>query len=90
MIAQGFTDFVRVGSLRKIAKPVLPHVVHFSRAAKSEAEHDALALQELQDMLKSASAADTASINRAISQLKVKRSEQRAARLKASRIVGRW
>ena len=42
----GFDDFVRVGSIRKIAKPVLPYSVHATGSDDQE-------LKELQNMLKS-------------------------------------
>ena len=41
----GFEDFVRVGSVRKIAKPVLPYSVHSTGSDSQE-------LRELQEMLK--------------------------------------
>jgi hypothetical protein len=31
LVAQGFTQFIRVGSLKKIAKPILPFTLHESR-----------------------------------------------------------
>ena len=42
----GFDDFVRVGSVKKIAKPVLPYSVHATGSDDQE-------LKELQTMLKS-------------------------------------
>ena len=42
----GFEDFVRVGSVKKIAKPVLPYSVHTTGSDDQE-------LKELQTMLKS-------------------------------------
>ena len=42
----GFDEFVRVGSVKKIAKPVLPYSVHASGTDNQE-------LKDLQEMLKS-------------------------------------
>jgi hypothetical protein len=42
----GYEDFVRVGSVKKIAKPVLPYSVHASGTDSQE-------LKDLQDMLRS-------------------------------------
>lgn len=41
-----FTEFVRVGSVRKIAKPVLPYSIHSQGTESQE-------LKELQALLKS-------------------------------------
>ena len=41
----GFKEFVRVGSIRKIAKPVLPYSVHSTGSDSQE-------LKELQSLLK--------------------------------------
>ena len=46
---QGFTDFCRVGSLKKIHKNLLPFT-HTSSTNKKAADKDAL--RELRDMLK--------------------------------------
>ena len=35
LLKRGFKRFARVGSLRKIAKPILSHVVHYSSSGKS-------------------------------------------------------
>eukprot|EP00462_Mataza_sp_D1_P027798 CAMPEP_0175178676 /NCGR_PEP_ID=MMETSP0087-20121206/35100_1 /TAXON_ID=136419 /ORGANISM="Unknown Unknown, Strain D1" /LENGTH=200 /DNA_ID=CAMNT_0016470843 /DNA_START=41 /DNA_END=639 /DNA_ORIENTATION=- len=51
LLKRGFEAFARVGSVKKIAKPVLKHVLHYSPAAKSQVQHDAAALKELQEML---------------------------------------
>lgn len=50
-----FTEFIRVGSLKRIAKPVLPFTLHRYRGdSKADNERsDKLALKELQDMLQS-------------------------------------
>nr|XP_054773282.1 protein ZGRF1-like [Lytechinus pictus] len=45
LLELGFEDFIRVGSLRKIAKPVLPYSVHASDKENQE-------MKELQEMLK--------------------------------------
>ncbi|XP_033122340.1 uncharacterized protein LOC117121304 isoform X2 [Anneissia japonica] len=42
----GFEDFIRVGSLRKISKPILPYSVHASDKKNDD-------IKELQEMLKS-------------------------------------
>ena len=41
-----FEDFIRVGSVKKIAKPVLPYSVHATGSNSQE-------LKQLQEMLKS-------------------------------------
>ena len=46
MLTLGFEDFIRVGSVKKIAKPVLPFSVH---AAGTDSQE----LRDLQEMLKS-------------------------------------
>ncbi|KAM4049515.1 5'-3' DNA helicase ZGRF1 [Anomaloglossus baeobatrachus] len=46
LLSLGFNQFIRVGSIRKIAKPILPHSLH----AGSENESDQL--KELQALLK--------------------------------------
>ncbi|PIK41811.1 hypothetical protein BSL78_21324 [Apostichopus japonicus] len=45
LLQLGFEEFIRVGSIRKIAKPVLPYSVHASDKESQE-------LKELQEMLK--------------------------------------
>ncbi len=45
MLDLGFEEFVRVGSVRKMAKPVLPHSVHATGSDSQE-------LRDLQDMLR--------------------------------------
>ncbi|XP_072050284.1 5'-3' DNA helicase ZGRF1-like [Amphiura filiformis] len=45
LLELGFEEFIRVGSVRKIAKPVLPYSVHAADKEKQE-------LKELQEMLK--------------------------------------
>ncbi|KAL3877346.1 hypothetical protein ACJMK2_035069, partial [Sinanodonta woodiana] len=46
LLELGFDDFIRVGSIKKIAKPVLPYSVHATGTDSQE-------LQELQNMLRS-------------------------------------
>ncbi|KAK3610741.1 hypothetical protein CHS0354_028138 [Potamilus streckersoni] len=46
LLELGFEDFIRVGSIKKIAKPVLPYSVHATGTDSQE-------LQELQNMLRS-------------------------------------
>jgi len=48
-----FTEFIRVGSLKRIAKPVLPFTLHRDRGdSKADSDRsDKLALKELQEML---------------------------------------
>ena len=46
---QGFTDFARVGSIKKIDKSLLPYT-HTSTSNKKKADKDAL--KELKNMLK--------------------------------------
>ena len=53
LVDEGFTDFVRVGSLRRIAKPVLPYSLHReqpTRATKAgdDERQELGAIQELQ------------------------------------------
>jgi len=45
LLELGFEEFVRVGSIRKIAKPVLPYSVHSTGSDSQE-------LKELQALLK--------------------------------------
>ena len=45
LLELGFEEFVRVGSIRKIAKPVLPYSVHSTGSDSHE-------LKELQSLLK--------------------------------------
>ena len=45
LLELGYEDFVRVGSMRKISKPVLPYSVHSTGSQSQE-------LKELQDILK--------------------------------------
>lgn len=45
LLELGFEEFVRVGSIRKIAKPVLPYSVHSTGSDSQE-------LKELQSLLK--------------------------------------
>ncbi|GMH36180.1 hypothetical protein BSKO_04048 [Bryopsis sp. KO-2023] len=49
LMESGFTDFIRVGSLPKIAKPVLKHSVHCSEGGGSKKSNAAV---ELRKMLK--------------------------------------
>eukprot|EP00026_Physarum_polycephalum_P000630 Phypoly_transcript_00631.p1 GENE.Phypoly_transcript_00631~~Phypoly_transcript_00631.p1 ORF type:complete len:1411 (+),score=357.55 Phypoly_transcript_00631:52-4284(+) len=52
LVAQGFTQFIRVGSLKKIAKPILPFTLHEARRnAKSEFDEERDALKDLNDMI---------------------------------------
>ena len=46
LLTLGFEDFIRVGSVKKIAKPILPYSVHATGSNSQE-------LRQLQDMLKS-------------------------------------
>ncbi|XP_071953207.1 5'-3' DNA helicase ZGRF1-like [Antedon mediterranea] len=46
LLELGFEDFIRVGSLRKISKPILPYSVHASDKQNDD-------IKELQEMLKS-------------------------------------
>jgi hypothetical protein len=85
---RGFTSFTRVGSVRKIAKPILPHVLHFSRAGASAEDHDALAIREMQAMLRTSNPTDRLCIERALADLKAQRSEKRAQMLRQQRVVG--
>ena len=45
-----FLQFARVGSLKKIAKPLLKHVLHFSEKSVASGDHERLALRELEEM----------------------------------------
>ena len=45
-----FSQFARVGSLKKIAKPLLKHVLHYSEKSVAAGDHERLALRELEDM----------------------------------------
>ena len=46
LLELNFDEFVRVGSMKKIAKPILPYSVHAVGSASTE-------LRELQDMMRS-------------------------------------
>jgi superfamily I DNA and/or RNA helicase len=85
-----FTEFTRVGSLRKIAKPLLRHVLHYSDRSVSSKDHDRLALNELEEMLKSIDTpvSERVHIEAAIVDLKSQITAKRAERLKNMRIVG--
>ncbi|XP_067933327.1 uncharacterized protein [Watersipora subatra] len=76
----GFTDFLRVGSMRKIAKPILPHSLHALGSSTVE-------LKELQDMLKDEqlSTSEKVNIRKGIA---VQKSGLNKQRLSKTRVVG--
>jgi hypothetical protein len=48
LIERGMTDFIRVGSIKRIAKAVLPYTLHKEKTGKENDEKDQKsALQEL-------------------------------------------
>jgi hypothetical protein len=86
---KGFDQFARVGSLKKIAKPLLKNVLHYSDKAISSADHDKLALKEYAEMLsKEMTPSDRRHIESAVAELKSQISAKRADKLKAMRVVG--
>ncbi|XP_076449663.1 5'-3' DNA helicase ZGRF1-like [Babylonia areolata] len=76
----GFDDFVRVGSVKKIAKPVLPYSMHASGSDNQE-------LKDLQEMLKSQdiTSAEKHCIRRSIERHRLGENRKR---LGAVRVVG--
>eukprot|EP00474_Spongospora_subterranea_P009706 CRZ10164.1 hypothetical protein [Spongospora subterranea] len=87
--ASGFTDFARVGSVKNIAKPILPHVVHWCEEADAQLEA-AAAMTAYREMLNddTLSYADKKHVQEAIVSLSDQRNERRAERLKSIRVVG--
>jgi hypothetical protein len=87
-----FTEFIRVGSLKRIAKPVLPFTLHRDRGdSKADNERsDKLALKELNEMLEGSglSGKERSYIKQAIEDLKHGRIKQRIEKLKKVRVVG--
>lgn len=81
----GFSEFARVGNLRRIAKPLLNHVLHHSEQASTQEETDKLALKELRNMLADVGAdgQDAQHLKDAIAELTKNRAEHRAAHLKS-------
>jgi len=86
--SQNFQEFARVGSVKKIAKPILRNVLHYSKLGKSAEEHDAAAIREMKEMLLTCDPEGAKDIHRAIAELKSQQSERRAATLKTRRVVG--
>ncbi|KAH8553357.1 P-loop containing nucleoside triphosphate hydrolase protein [Umbelopsis sp. PMI_123] len=76
----GYDDFVRVGSLRKIAKPILPHTIQ-SRVGKDTD------IKELEAMLKdeAMSATDMASVETALQKFQKAESQ---AQISDARVIG--
>eukprot|EP01105_Mastigella_eilhardi_P021648 TRINITY_DN5269_c0_g1_i1.p1 TRINITY_DN5269_c0_g1~~TRINITY_DN5269_c0_g1_i1.p1 ORF type:complete len:1279 (-),score=230.02 TRINITY_DN5269_c0_g1_i1:22-3858(-) len=86
LIDSGFTELMRVGNLKKIAKSVFPFSVHSSDMA----DEDQDALATLRDMLKDEkmSAMDRKSVIDEMEEIKKGQSEKRRERLKTVRVVG--
>ena len=87
LLELGFESFSRVGSVRKIAKPILPHVYRLKAgaSARSDAEYEA----DLKYMLKTAeSGAERALIADALAQFKSGASSRVAAKLKTAPVFG--
>lgn len=87
---EGFADFARVGSVKKIAKPILAHTIHYSdKVDGNDAEgQNKVALKELNEILATSSGAEAIEIRNAIAELKTVRADQRIGRLKSKRVVG--
>jgi hypothetical protein len=90
---RGFEDFARVGSVKKIAKPILKHTLHHSDTAKTYGDHDKRALEDLNRMLKeelngNPKSKDAEDIRQAIKDLSIARPATRSKRLKTMRVVG--
>ena len=86
----GFDEFARVGNVRKISKPILQHVLHYSERASSQEEADKVALTELRQMLREGtkSPLEAKHLNDAIAELTQQRASNRAEHLKSMRVVG--
>eukprot|EP00736_Rhodelphis_marinus_P001910 Rmarinus@m.26854 len=82
---EDYHDFVRVGSLRKIAKPLLKHTVS---EMSSRGSTDNLELTELRSMLKEASGEDALCIRSAISDVEKGMSRKRRQNLSKAVVVG--
>eukprot|EP00698_Gefionella_okellyi_P025136 TRINITY_DN908_c0_g1_i13.p1 TRINITY_DN908_c0_g1~~TRINITY_DN908_c0_g1_i13.p1 ORF type:complete len:1112 (-),score=206.45 TRINITY_DN908_c0_g1_i13:2216-5551(-) len=78
-------NFVRVGSLKKIAKSVLPFVISARKSANKSDE-----LKELQEMLQSEDMPpdERAAVQRAIDDVNTGRAKARERQLKTTRVVG--
>eukprot|EP01080_Neovahlkampfia_damariscottae_P004972 gene4972-8566_t len=82
LLKLGYTDFLRVGSQRKIAKQILPFTVSSDKSAKET-------IKEYKEMLKEAmSKEDAKAIKQAISELESGVSEKKKDTLQQVRVVG--
>ena len=89
LLNQGYSDFIRVGSLPKIAKPVLPHTLHRSEKTKKGGE-DAETLSNLKAMLQDPSLTvnDRRVVEEEIKIVQSGRLQARKELLHSSRVVG--
>ncbi|XP_064620241.1 uncharacterized protein LOC135483350 [Lineus longissimus] len=79
LLDMGYDDFVRVGSVKKIAKPVLPYSVHASGTESQE-------LKDLQDMLRSElTPTEKHCVRKSIEQHRLGRNKKK---LTSARVVG--
>ena len=89
LMEDGFTNFIRVGSLRAIDKTLLPYTV---TGGKSGKDADADTVKELTAMLsESLSAAERSAVEQTIAELRAdtgRRSSSQSAKLKDADVVG--
>eukprot|EP01133_Synstelium_polycarpum_P017021 gene17021-20275_t len=85
----GFTEFNRIGSVKKIAKPILPYTLHGSGRGGGSND-DAEALRELEFMLKKEALSDDEKkiINQTIDSIKSGKMSNRRKEFKQCRVVG--
>src|SRR5262249_14554386 len=92
LLDMGFTDFIRVGSLRKIAKQVLGQSLHRESRTnkfKGDEDEDRFAVEDLRRMLAEAqNEAERASIQAALDDTIRGGMKQRAERLRSVFVVG--
>lgn len=85
LLDRGFKAFTRVGSIKKIAKPILKHTLHDNGQGKGDQANDNHAVKELQHMLKTAAAssgAEVMHIQQAINEIRSSKAGKRAKRLR--------
>jgi len=94
LVENDFKDFIRVGSLKRIAKPILPYTLHREKATEGnkfdEEKEQEATIKELQEMLSSptVSSQDRTFIKQAIEDIRAGKMRQRAEKLKKVRVVG--
>ncbi|GLJ16316.1 hypothetical protein SUGI_0275470 [Cryptomeria japonica] len=85
LLELGFNDFIRVGSIKKIARNIFPYSVY----ATSDANYvEDIALKEMQERLKEASSYEKLEIEEEIKSLRNGKMAHRREKLKDGKVVG--